>query len=81
MELPNELEKLLNEWTKDAFIDETEAGRAMLATPNLHAKYLRILTFHTLKVKEFDTVYNAKRHILEQWYRGNLNNPDDLKEH
>lgn len=79
--LPTELENLLNDWTKDSFIDETEPGRALLETPKLHAKYLRILTFYTLKVKELQTQYNEKRQLLEEWYRGNLNNPDDVAEH
>lgn len=79
--LPTELENLLNDWGKDSFIDETEPGRALLNVPKLHHKYLRILTFYTLKVKELQSQYNEKRQLFEEWYRGNLNNPDDVAEH
>lgn len=81
MELPQEIDKLFTEWSTDSFIDETEPGRALLATPTLHAKYLKILTFHSLKLKEITFIYNSKKNIKTEWYKGNLNNPEDLKEH
>ena len=48
----SKLDELLEEWRKDADIDRTEPGKALLDIPKLHSKYLNILSRHRLLSKE-----------------------------
>lgn len=78
MKPPVTLDALLDEWSKDAIVDETEPSRALLDIPKLHAKYLRILANHKLISKKVATDYATMKNIKIAYYRGDLNNADDL---
>ena len=81
MKPPVSLEDLMAMWAEDSVIDETEPGRAMAKIPILHAKYLRILSYHNLLVKKLHNDYQRTKLLKWEYYKGNLNNPEDLKEH
>ena len=81
MKPPVNIDDLMEEWSKDAAIDETEPGRETAKIPNLHAKYLRILTHHNLIVKKLMSDYNKLRRIKFEYYSGDLNNPEDLEKY
>ena len=81
MKPPVSLEDLMSMWAEDSVIDETEPGRAMAKIPILHAKYLRILSYHNLMVKKLHNDYQRTKLLKWEYYKGNLNNPEDLKEH
>ena len=81
MKPPVSLEDLMSIWAEDSVIDETEPGRAMAKIPILHAKYLRILSYHNLMVKKLHNDYQRTKLLKWEYYKGNLNNPEDLKEH
>ena len=78
MQPPVTIETLMEMWAEDAQIDETEPGRELLRIPNLHAKYIRILTHHNLLSKKLQSDYNRMKKIKWEYYSGDLNNEEDL---
>ena len=78
MKPPVSIDVLTEEWMKDAPIDETEPGRELAKVPVLHAKYLNILSYHKIRVAKIMTDYNNLKSVKFQYYKGDLNNPEDL---
>jgi hypothetical protein len=81
MKPPVNIDALMEEWSKDAVINETEPGRELIKTPTLHSKYLRILTHHNLICKKLTGDYNKLKKLKWEYYSGDLNNPEDLAEY
>lgn len=81
MKPPVTIDELMEEWSKDAPVDETEPSRSIAKIPVLHAKYLRILTHHNLVVKKLTADFNKLKNIKWQYYSGDLNNPEDLEQY
>ena len=81
MKPPVSIESLMDEWSKDCVMDELEPGKELIRIPNLHAKYLRILTHHNLIVKKVLSDYNRLKRIKWEYYSGDLNNPEDLEKY
>jgi hypothetical protein len=81
MKPPVSLEDIMAMWAEDSVIDETEPGRSMAKIPILHAKYLRILSYHNLLVKKLHNDYQRMKKLKFEYYNGDLNNPEDLAEH
>lgn len=79
MKPPVNIDSLMEEWSKDCVVDETEPGRETAKIPVLHAKYLRILTHHNLICKKLTADYNKLKRIKFEYYSGDLNNPEDLE--
>ncbi len=76
----SKLDELLEEWRKDADIDRTEPGKALLDIPKLHSKYLNILSRHRLLSKEAEFKYNKMKKLKWEYYTGKLDD-DDLKKY
>ena len=74
----NKTDELLNMWAKDSVIDRTEPGKELINIPQLHSKYLTILSKHRLLAKEFEFKYNKIKKIKWEYYTGKLDN-DQLK--
>jgi hypothetical protein len=74
------IEDIMKEWKNDAKIDDINLDSSSIDIPNLHAKWLEIRT--KAKSKLIGLQYTKKKltKTLYEYYRGNLNNPDDLKE-
>ena len=66
----SKLDELLEEWRKDADIDRTEPGKALLDIPKLHSKYLNILSRHRLLSKEAEFKYNKMKKLKWVYYTG-----------
>lgn len=81
MKPPVNIDALMEEWSKDSKIDETEPGRELVKTSSLHAKYLRIMTHHNLICKKLMSDYTKLKKVKWEYYSGDLNNPDDLKQY
>lgn len=81
MKPPVNIDALMEEWSKDSAIDETEPGRELLRVPTLHSKYLRIMTHHNLMVKKIMGEYHRLRKVKWEYYNGDLNNPEDLQKY
>ncbi len=76
----SKLDELLMMWAKDADIDRTEPGKALLDIPKLHSKYLNILSNHRLLAKEAEFKFNKMRKLKWEYYTGKLDD-DDLKKY
>lgn len=75
-----QLDELLEMWRKDADIDRTEPGKALLDIPKLHSKYLNILSRHRLLSKEAEFKYSKTKKIKWEYYTGKLDD-DTLEKH
>lgn len=76
----NTIEELMNEWSKDAKVDQTEPGRALLQIPVLHSKYLSVLMRHKLLIEDANFKYNRMKKIKWEYYSGKMD-ADQLKKH
>ena len=74
----NKLDEVLELWAKDSVIDRTEPGKELTNIPQLHSKYLTILSKHRLLAKEADFKYNKIKKIKWEYYTGKLDD-DQLK--
>lgn len=81
MKPPVNIDSLMEEWSNDSKIDETEPGRELIKTSTLHSKYLRIMTHHNLICKKLMGDYNKLKKTKWEYYSGDLNNPEDLEKH
>jgi len=81
MQPPVKLEDLTDEWIKDAPFDETEPQKTLAQIPILHAKYLKILSHHSMLVKKLTIDFNRMRYLKIEYYTGNLNNTEDLSKY
>jgi hypothetical protein len=76
----SKLDELLEMWAKDAEIDRTEPGKALLDIPKLHSKYLNILSSHRLSSRDAEFKYNRMKKIKWEYYTGKLDD-DDLRKY
>jgi lysyl-tRNA synthetase class II len=81
MKPPVNIDALMEEWSNDSVIDETEPGRELIKISSLHAKYLRILSHHNMICKKIISDYNKLRKLKWEYYSGDLNNPEDLEQY
>ena len=58
------LEELLEMWRKDAQIDRTQPNVELINIPQLHSKYLTIMSKHRLLSKEAEFKFNKYKKIL-----------------
>jgi len=74
------LEDLQNMWEEDSKVDQTNLGRAAARVPELHAKYINILSTLKLQLRKADTDYIKLRRTKASYYRGELSKQelDDL---
>jgi hypothetical protein len=79
MKLPVSIDFVMEEWSKDSVIDETEPGRELIKISKLHSKYLMIMSHHNLLVKKYTIEYNKMKKLRWEYYSGDLNNPEDLE--
>jgi hypothetical protein len=68
----NKPEELLEMWRKDSVIDRTEPGKELINIPQLHSKYLNILSRHRLLAKEAEFKYNKMKKIKWEYFTGKL---------
>jgi hypothetical protein len=76
----NKLDELLSMWAKDAEIDRTEPGKALLDIPKLHSKYLNILSSHRLAIRDAEFKYSRMKKIKWEYYTGKMDD-EDLKKY
>lgn len=73
------LTELQEAWKKDCVIDETNLGRAASRTPELHAKYLNLLTSAKLQFRKAESDYLKLRRVKYRYFRGELTR-DELEQ-
>lgn len=74
------IEDLIEMWQADCKIDETELSRESLKIPLLHGKYLKHYSNERLKLRSLKLKHKQLTQKLMDYYRGDLNNPEDLAE-
>lgn len=79
MRPPVTIESLTEEWLQDSSVNVTDPDIELAKIPNLHAKYLNILTHHNLIVKKLSFQYTELKRVKTEYYNGDLNNPEDLE--
>ena len=63
------LDELLNMWAKDSVIDRTEPGKELINIPQLHSKYLNVLSRHRLLAKEAEFKYNRMKKVKWEYLK------------
>lgn len=66
------LEELLEQWSQDAIIDETNIKREIVGVPKLHAKYIKFLNEHKLASFKAKFDYDKMKIIRTEYYLGQL---------
>jgi len=74
------IENIIGMWQEDVKIDETELSRESLNIPLLHGKYLKHFSDERLKLRALKMKHKQLSTRLTDYYRGDLNNPEDLAE-
>ena len=74
------IEEIIDMWQEDVKIDETELSRESLNIPLLHGKYLKFFSQERLKLRALKMKQKQLQQRLMDYYRGDLNNPEDLAE-
>ena len=66
------LQELQDMWVIDCKIDETNLGRSAARVPELHAKYLNILSTVRLQYRKADVEFLKVKKLKSRYYRGEL---------
>ena len=66
------IEELYESWENDTRIDNDNLDRESLNTPRLHAKYLKMLLAHKMKLSALETEYKLLRQKKFRYYRGEM---------
>jgi len=74
------IDDVVEMWKKDCKIDETELSLESLNVPSLHAKYLKIYSNEKLKLRSLNLKKKDLKVRLSDYYKGDLNNPEDLED-
>jgi hypothetical protein len=66
------IDEVISMWEKDSVIDQTEPGKEILKIPNLHSKYMKILSSHSLASKQCTFEYAKMKKIKISYYSGRM---------
>ncbi len=66
------VDQINNEWESDSSIDRNKLTEEALRTPNLHAKYLKILMAHKVKLMSKNLAFNELKLAKFRYYRGEM---------
>lgn len=72
----SKLDELMEMWKKDAEIDRTQPNLELLKIPQLHSKYLNILSRHRLLAKEAEFKFNRMKKLKYEYYTGKMDQED-----
>lgn len=74
------LEQIMDMWDRDSKVDTTEPAQEIMKVPNLHSKYARILSGHSMKIRQINFDIAKMKKIKWEYYNGRLA-ADDLKKY
>jgi hypothetical protein len=66
------LQEIQDMWSEDCKIDQTNLGRSAARVPELHAKYLNMMSSVRLQYRKTETEYLRIRKLKGRYYRGEL---------
>lgn len=67
-----DLQKILSEWKEDCVIDRAHPDESSRRTPELHAKYLEMLSETKLKLKQYEFKQKELMKLKWLWYNGKM---------
>jgi len=70
------LSEIQEMWTVDCKIDQLNLGPESTKTPELHSKYLNLLSNSKLQLRKYEAEYFRLRGRKMKWYRGELSRQD-----
>lgn len=73
------IDEILNTWAEDCVINDQDIGGSALITPNIQAKYLRILVDYKLKKVKLTNELTDLKLNKSKYFKGHLTT-DELKE-
>ena len=73
------IDELYNEIERDLKIDDTELDLESIRTPQLHNKYLKLYTTHSLQLKRLQDEYKVLYRVKWEYYTGKAS-PETYKE-
>ena len=73
------IDELYNEIERDLKIDDTELDLESIRTPQLHNKYLKLYTTHSLQLKRLQDEYKILYRIKWEYYTGKAS-PETYRE-
>ena len=73
------IDELYNEIERDLKIDDTELDLESIRTPQLHNKYLKLYTTHSLQLKRLQDEYKVLYRVKCEYYTGKAS-PETYKE-
>jgi hypothetical protein len=73
------IDQLQEMWETDSNIDDNYLGEQAIATPKLHAKYVKLLVQIKLKHTKLQSEYNMLRKNKFRYYRGEMSR-DELQQ-
>ena len=73
------LQEIQDMWVEDAKVDQTNLGRSAARVPELHAKYLNMLTSVRLQYRKAEADYLRLRKLKFRYYRGELSKEELLE--
>lgn len=79
LEAPS-LNELIESWSRDSEIDQTDPGKEILRIPVLHNKYNKFLTLHNLATKRANIELQKLKKLKWAYYSGKMDD-DELKAH
>ena len=74
------IENIMEMWSEDVKMDNVDLDTESLKIPNLHAKWLNILTKERQKLRRLTIKKQQLSKLLSEYYSGDLNNPDGLSQ-
>lgn len=66
------IEQIQELWDADSQIDDNYLGESATKTPQLHAKYIKLLIGVKLKLTKYQSDYNLLRKAKFRYYRGEM---------
>jgi len=75
------LEEIQELWSKDCRIDQYSLEAESLKTPQLHNKYLKLYSQERVRYHKLCSDRKQLVRFKTEYYLGDLNNPEDLKQY
>ena len=66
------IDDIMESWSKDSKIDDTELGAESLRIPMLHHKYYKIMIEEALLLKKYEYDYKNMYRLKHEYYMGIL---------
>lgn len=66
------LQEIQTAWAEDCKIDQTNLGRSAARVPELHAKYLNMMSSFRLQYRKTEVEYFRIRKLKSSYYRGEM---------